>query len=115
MQFTTAFLASAAALTASALPQTTPITTGQGFGLITIRSGSENSGVQAANSGLFVGLKSQNASCDAETNFATFYINKEQELHLWESSTSYRPTTIFVDRSGMGMFSSLQIDFGSEL
>jgi hypothetical protein len=109
MQFTTAFLASAAAVTASALPQTTPIATGHGFGLITIRSGSaiQNSGVQAASSGLFVGLKSQNASCDAESNFATFYINEDKELHLWESSTSYRPQTIFVDRSGMGMFRSL--------
>lgn len=104
MQFTTALVASAAALTASALPQTTPIAAGQGFGIITIRSGSDvqNSGVQAARSGLLVNAKSQNASCDVETNFATFYINDEQELHLWESTTSARPQTVYVDRSGMG-------------
>ncbi|KAL5404935.1 hypothetical protein PMIN06_005000 [Paraphaeosphaeria minitans] len=104
MQFTTAFIASAAALTASAFPQTTPIATGLGFGVITIRSGSEiqNSGVQAAHSSLLVNAKSQNASCDSKSNFATFYINAEKELHLWESKSSARPQTVFVDRSGMG-------------
>ncbi|KAJ4348231.1 uncharacterized protein N0V89_009603 [Didymosphaeria variabile] len=104
MHFTTAFLTSAAALTASALPQTTPVSEGTAFGVITIRSGSEiqNSGVQAARSSLLVNAQSQNASCDADSNFATFYI-KDEELHLYESKTSARPQTIFVDRSGMGM------------
>lgn len=105
MQFTTALLASAAAMTASALPQSTPIAEGAAFGVITIRSGSQvqNSAIQAANSGLLVNAKSQNASCDAETNSATFYI-QDEELHLLESKSSYRPQRIFVDRSGMGMF-----------
>ncbi|KAF2444068.1 hypothetical protein P171DRAFT_521463 [Karstenula rhodostoma CBS 690.94] len=104
MQFITLLIASAAAVSASALPKKTPIATGQGFGVITIRSGSEiqNSGVQAANSGLLIHAKSQNASCDADTNFATFYINKEQELHLVESTSSARPQTIYVDRSEKG-------------
>ena len=109
MQFTTALLASAAALTASALPQATPIEQGSPFGVITIRSGSaiQNAGVQAAKSSLLVGAKAQNASCDAETNSATFYINAEGELNLYESKSSARGQTVFVDRSGMGkhMFS----------
>jgi hypothetical protein len=50
MQFTTAFIASAAALTASALPQslgTGEIPDGSRFGVIAIRSGSpiHNSGI----------------------------------------------------------------------
>ena len=100
-------LASAAAITASALPTgsepTTPSTdTLSAFGLITIHSGSEvqNAGVQAARASLLVNAKSQNASCDAETNFATFYI-KDEELFLYAASAT--PQTIFVDRSGMGM------------
>ncbi|KAF2685626.1 cell wall protein PhiA [Lentithecium fluviatile CBS 122367] len=104
MQFTTAFLASAAALTASALPQSivTPIPADAKFGVITIRSGSpiHNQALQAARNSLLVGAKSQNASCDADTNFATFYINDE-ELFLYAASAT--PQTIFVDRSGMGM------------
>lgn len=105
MQFTTAFLASAAALTASALPQAAPAA--DYFGVITIRSGSEiqNGGVQAARSSLLVNAKSQNASCDADSNSATFYI-MDEELHLYESKSSYRPQKIFVDRSWMGMFST---------
>lgn len=105
MHFTTAFLASGAALTAMALPQTTPIAEGASFGVITIRSGSEvqNSAVQAALSSLLVNANNQNASCDAPTNSATFYI-LDEELHLLESKSSARPQTIFVDRSGMGMF-----------
>lgn len=104
MQFTIAFIASAAALTASALPQTTPIATGDAFGVITIRSGSpvQNSAIQAAHNGLLVNAKSQNASCDAASNFATFYINEEKEMHLLESKTSYRTQTVYVDQSGMG-------------
>lgn len=103
MQFTTALLASAAAMTASALPQATPIADGTPFGVITIRSGSQvqNSALQAVNSGVLVNAKSQNASCDADTNSATFYI-KDEELHLLESKSSYRPQKIFVDRSWFG-------------
>ena len=112
MQFTTAFIASAAALTASALPQSlsTPIPEGSEFGVITIRSGSEiqNAAVQAARGSLLVGAKSQNASCDAETNSATFYI-KDEELHLYAASAT--PQTIFVDRSGMGKWFSSSAPF----
>jgi len=103
MQFTTAFVAATAALTASALPQTfgTPIPDGTRFGVIAIRSGSpiHNQALQAAQRGLIVGAKSQNASCDAPTNFATFYI-ADEELRL--HSTRNPPQTMFVDRSGMG-------------
>ena len=108
MQFTTALIASAAALTASALPQTTPVATGDRFGVITIRSGSEiqNSPIQAARGSLMVNAKSQNASCDAPTNSATFYINEDKELYLQESKSSYRPQRMFVDRSGMGKSTS---------
>lgn len=112
MQFTTALIVSAAALTASALPQTTPVVAGDRFGVITIRSGSEvqNSAIQAAQGGLMVNAKSQNASCDAPTNSATFYINEDKELMLQESKTSYRPQRVFVDRSGMGkQTSTLQV------
>jgi hypothetical protein len=102
MQLKTFALASAAAMTASALPQSTPVADGSTFGIITIRSGSEiqNAGVQAAKRSLFVNLPDQGASCDAETNFATFYI-KDEELHLYAASAT--PQTIFGDRSGMGM------------
>jgi hypothetical protein len=105
-------LASTAAITASALPtcseptttDTTLSTNGtvSTFGLITIHSGSEvqNAGVQASRASLLVNAKSQNASCDVETNFATFYI-KDEELHLYAASAT--PQTVFVDRSGMGM------------
>jgi len=103
MLFTTAFIASAAALTASALPQTigTPIADGEKFGVITIRSGSpiHNSAVQAARGGLLVGAKSQNATCDTPTNFATFYI-LDGELNLHSTDAPWQ--TAFVDRSGMG-------------
>ena len=104
MQFTTAFVASAAALTASALPQAgVAIPDGQRFGLITIHSGSpvQNLPIQAAARGLFVGLPKQNSTCDIErdTNYATFYI-EDGELNL-HAASAY-PQTIFVDRSGMG-------------
>ncbi|KAF1966790.1 hypothetical protein BU23DRAFT_441944, partial [Bimuria novae-zelandiae CBS 107.79] len=95
----------AVALTASALPQTTPIAESENFGVIAIRSGSpvHNLAFQAARSSLLVGAKSQNSSCDAPgINSATFYI-QDQELQLLPSRTSARPQTIFVDRSGMGM------------
>jgi hypothetical protein len=103
MQFTTAFLASAAALTATAMPQTTPISGTDRFQVITIRSGSpiQNAPLQAAQRHLFVGVKSQNATCDTrdEVNSATFYIsNEELVLHSRHPS----PQTIYVDRSGMG-------------
>ncbi|KAF1956504.1 hypothetical protein CC80DRAFT_492060 [Byssothecium circinans] len=102
MQFISAFIASAAALTASALPQTTPIAADAKFGLITIRSGStiHNQAIQAARSSLIVGAQSQNATCDVDHNFATFYISNE-ELKLY--TPEGHPQTIFVDRSGMGM------------
>jgi len=98
MLFQSILLASTAAMTASALPAASS----QTFGFITIHSGSpvQNSGVQAARASLLVNAKSQNASCDAETNFATFYI-QDEELHLYAASAT--PQTIFVDRSGMGM------------
>lgn len=102
MLFQSIILAATAAITASALPTVTVAQTT--FGLITIHSGSEvqNAGVQAARGSLLVNAKSQNASCDVETNFATFYI-QDEELHLYAASAT--PQTIFVDRSGMGMYS----------
>ena len=107
MQFTTAFLASAAALTASALPQSTPIADGTAFGVITIHSGSDiqNQGIQALKSSLVIGAENQGASCDAQpaSNFATFYI-QDGELNLLESKSSARGQKVYVDRSGMGMF-----------
>lgn len=101
MQFTATLLASIFAASATALPQSTPIPADGKFGIITIRSGSaiQNSGVQAARNSLFVGLPKQNASCDAETNYATFYL-LDEELRLYAASAT--PQTIFVDRSGMG-------------
>lgn len=99
MQLKTLLVSSSVALGAIAAPAPAP--SSQTFGLIAIRSGSavQNSGVQAALSSLFVNLPSQNASCDATTNFATFYI-QDTELHLYAASAT--PQTIFVDRSGMG-------------
>ncbi|KAF2793743.1 cell wall protein PhiA [Melanomma pulvis-pyrius CBS 109.77] len=99
MLFQSIILAATAAISASALPTVTVAQTT--FGLITIHSGSEvqNAGVQAARGSLLVNAKSQNASCDVETNFATFYI-QDEELHLYAASAT--PQTIFVDRSGMG-------------
>ncbi|KAF2714114.1 cell wall protein PhiA [Pleomassaria siparia CBS 279.74] len=99
MLFQSAILAASAAVSVAALP--TVLAAPETFGLITIHSGSavQNSGVQAARSSLLVNAKSQNASCDAETNTATFVI-KDQELLLYAASAT--PQTIFVDRSGMG-------------
>ena len=103
MHFTTAFVASAAALTASALPQLgAPINGADRFGVITIRSGSpiQNAAVQAAHRGLMVGAANQNATCDKPTNSATFYIS---EGELWLENASHAPDQgIYVDRSGMG-------------
>lgn len=103
MQLKTLTLASAAAMTAFAFPQTTPIAEGSKFGVILIRPSTEvqNAGVQAAMRNLFVNLPEQNACCDADTNYATFYI-KDQELRLYASDPA-TTQTIFVDRSGMGM------------
>lgn len=99
MQFTTAILASAAALTASALPQNVPIGPDTKFSVVTILPGSvlQNSPVQAARTGLLVNAKSQNASCSAPTNSATFFL-QDEELQLYGASAT--PQTIFVDRSG---------------
>lgn len=111
MQLKTLAVASAAlCMPAAALPQAAPVNAEAAFGLITIKSGSQvqNSGVQASLRSLFVNLPQQNATCDAEHNFATFYI-KDSKLYLYPR----KPTscgnhdeelqTIFVDRSGMGM------------
>ncbi len=102
MQFKNAAIAAATAATVAALPQITPVPEGGKFGLITIRSGSpiQNAGVQAVDSNLVVGAPSQNATCDRETNFATFFI-QDEELHLYSENEVLQ--TIFVDRSGMGM------------
>jgi len=101
MQFTTALLASAAALTASALPQAAPVEDGKRFGVVAIRSGSpiQNLAIQAAHAHLMIGADSQGAGCDAPTNSATFYLSKE-ELYLHTGGAT--PQKIFVDRSGMG-------------
>ncbi|KAF2869060.1 cell wall protein PhiA [Massariosphaeria phaeospora] len=102
MQFKTAILAFTLAFTANGLPASTAAAADSTFGVIAIRSGSlvQNAGFQAARSSLFVNLASQNASCEDESNYATFYI-EDEELHLY--TVSGLTQTVFVDRSGMGM------------
>ncbi|KAF2011617.1 hypothetical protein BU24DRAFT_426690 [Aaosphaeria arxii CBS 175.79] len=105
MLFTTAVLTSFVAATAFAHPspeyKTTKAEAPKTFGLITIRSGSgvQNSGVQASRGSLLVNLQSQNATCEKESNFATFFIENE-ELKLYAAWA--KPQTVYVDRSGMG-------------
>lgn len=109
MHFTSLFLATLGAVSASALPsgQSSPCNAaspGNTFGLVAIRSGSpvQYAGFNAALSSLFAGLPSQNASCDCtDTGYATFYLNNGGLFLYAESAT---PQQFFVDRSGMGMF-----------
>ncbi|KAK0659339.1 Cell wall protein phiA [Lasiodiplodia hormozganensis] len=70
------------------------------FGGIAIHSGSaiQNSGVSAGLNSLWLG-RTQDASCDSETNFATFYI-QDGAAYLYAASAT--PQQLYVDRSGMG-------------
>jgi hypothetical protein len=105
MQFTTtAVLALAGALTASAAPQTTQIPEGKTFSVTAIAADQpfNNQPLQAARTKMIVGATSQNASCDATTNSANFAI-RDGELFLYAASAT--PQKFFVDRSGMGMSS----------
>jgi hypothetical protein len=72
----------------------------QKFGLIAIRSGSpiQNTGITASKGSLFVG-GTQDAQCDSESNFATFYL-ADGAAYLYAASAT--PQQLWVDRSGMG-------------
>lgn len=101
----------AAGLT-SALPQpvatessSCPSSDVQAFGLLALRSASDIhfSSFNAAKSSIFLKLPDQGASCDKDSDgTATFYL---QDGGLYLYSTENPPQQIFVDRSGMGMFS----------
>ena len=106
MQFTTAFIAAAAAALVSASPiaqadAAAPIKAGEIFSLMTIRSGSDfqYSSVQAKQSSFTINSPSQGASCAGETNSATFFLSGEGELFL---NTAKPSQQAFMDRSGMG-------------
>jgi hypothetical protein len=100
MRFTSIVFTATAAVTASALPQSTPIGDSK-FGVVAIQPALpiHNKGIQAAQKSIFVGANSQNATCDSETNTATFHI-VDEELFLYTGTAT--PQRIFVDRSGMG-------------
>ncbi|KAF2139194.1 uncharacterized protein K452DRAFT_255364, partial [Aplosporella prunicola CBS 121167] len=98
MQFKTLALAAAtagAAAAADAAPKY--------FGLVAIQSGSEvqNLSFQAAQESLFIGKKDQGATCDKDTNFATFYLDNGG-LYLYRQSAT--PQQVYVDRGkGQGV------------
>jgi len=111
MQFTTTSLFSTIVALAAAAPapQLPVAENPQYFSLIAIHSGSavQYSPFSAAKSSLFAGLPDQAASCDKEgQKTATFYL-ASGELFLYAASAT--PQQVFVDRSGMGMYSSLAL------
>ncbi|KAJ8108806.1 hypothetical protein OPT61_g7914 [Boeremia exigua] len=105
MKFTTAAIAASAAALVSASPcgQATEaeIKTGDVFRIMTIRSGSDiqYGSLQAAQTGFLVNTPSQNASCGADVNYASFWLSEAGELYL---NTDNPPQQAYVDRSGMG-------------
>lgn len=107
MHFTAAtILTTLTALAAAAPAPQSSGTDAAYFGLVAIHSGSgvHLSSFNAAQSSIFAGLSSQNASCDVDgTNTATFYI-KDGGLYLYAASAT--PQQTYVDRSGMGTFNS---------
>ncbi len=82
------------------------IPAGAKFQLQALRSASEIhfAPFSAAKSSLFLNLPDQGASCDKEADSATFYI-QDGGLYLYAASAT--PQQIYVDRSGMGMSTSL--------
>ncbi|RHZ47228.1 cell wall protein PhiA [Aspergillus thermomutatus] len=100
MQFKNFILAASAAASASAAAAQS--SNSKTFGLVAIHSGSavQYSAFNAAQSSLFAGLKSQNASCDRSgEQTATFYLD-DGALYLYAASAT--PQEVYVDRSGMG-------------
>lgn len=105
MQLKNIVFAASLAATTTAVPATQSNT----FGVVAIHSGSsvQYSSFNAAKSSIFAGLPSQNASCARPNEQdATFYI-KNGALYLYDESAT--PQEIFVDRSGMGMFSPVSM------
>jgi len=111
MQFTTTTLLSTVVALAAAAPapQLPVAENPRFFSLIAIHSGSavQYSPFNAALSSIFAGLPDQGASCDkAGQTTATFYLNNGS-LGLFAASAT--PQELFVDRSGMGMCSSIAL------
>lgn len=71
------------------------------FGLMALRSASavHFAGFSAAKGGLAAGLDNQNATCETETNTATFYLSNGA-LFLYTPSNITQE--LYTDRSGMG-------------
>lgn len=100
------FAAAAAASPCKPSPSDTPgtgtgIPAGAKFQLTALRSASpiHFASFSAAKGSLFLNLPSQGASCDKDTNSATFYLD-DGALYLYAASAT--PQQIYVDRSGMG-------------
>lgn len=81
--------------TTSAIPDNTP------FGLLSLRSGSDVhfASFSASNGGLALGVTDQGATCETESNSATFYLSNSV-LYLYTPSNITQ--TLYTDRSGMG-------------
>lgn len=91
----------------SAIASAVPSTGSKTFSLVAIHSGSsvQYAAFNAAQSSIFAGLPNQGASCARpKEQQATFYI-KDGALYLYNQSAT--PQEIYVDRSGMGMFTPL--------
>ncbi|KAF5025350.1 hypothetical protein F66182_2561 [Fusarium sp. NRRL 66182] len=71
------------------------------FEVMALNSGTEihTAGLQAAKSGLALGLKDQGASCDAKSNNKATFNLVDGELFLYK--TDNPPQQLYVDRSGM--------------
>lgn len=101
MQFKNVLFAASLAAGVTAAPATQSKT----FTVVSVHSGSsvQYAAFNAAKSSIFAGLPSQDASCARpKEQTATFYID-DGALYLYDKSAT--PQQIFVDRSGMGMFS----------
>lgn len=96
-------IASAAAAPALQARQTnsTTIPDNTPFGLISIRSGSDVhfSTFSASNGGLALNVADQGATCESETNTATFFLSNGS-LFLYTPSNITQE--LYTDRSGMG-------------
>lgn len=79
----------------TAIPDNTP------FGLVSIRSGSDlqYGAFSASQNGLAINLDSQGATCDRETNTATFYLSEGALFLLTPANITQQ---VYTDRSGMG-------------
>lgn len=72
------------------------------FNIIALRSGSDIhfGHVSASNNGLFLNLKEQDASCDAESDGSATFVLNNTELDLYTGGAT--PQRVWADRSGMG-------------